>query len=90
MGVPATARSTPSVISLADFQLLSIASFDVTSSFQRLKIINSSEVLLLPDIRASKNFTFYNVKARQSSSFCYMNVEFPSLWRDHKKLYKLG
>jgi hypothetical protein len=40
------------------------------SPIPKLKITNPSEILVSSDIRPSRNLTFYNVLARQGSSFC--------------------
>jgi len=53
----------------AEISCQGIAGFNVTSSFARQS--NFSEVLSLSDTSAFKNLTFYNVYARQGSSFCY-------------------
>ena len=45
--------------------------FSCDDHFPNLQISNPAEVLVSSDIRPSKNLTFYNVEARQGSSFRY-------------------
>ena len=57
-------------ISFATPSLVFFSGFHVTSSFSKKKKINPREVLVLSDVRPSKNVTFCNVWARKGSSLC--------------------